>query len=193
MEKQTRKGHIISQGQRSNRQISASTVRGSLLTGVPWGTLLGTEVSGMEANGKWQAPRNSCQPAPQAPSAVEAPAACSTLPLGEASCVGSPKDSVPGAGFHLPPHLGHASTHTCMCLSRVHACGTHGIYGAQQRELDRTVTWATGILLGPFLEPQPSQSLLLLAKCKRCSANKTGQILPEKNSKVHSGPSHLPS
>lgn len=143
-------------------------------------------------------PWNSCQPAPQAPSAVEAPAACSTLPLGEASCVGSPKDPVPtAAGFHLPPHLGHASTHTCMCLSRVHACGTHGIYGAQQKELDRTVTWATGILLGPFLEPQPSQSLFLLAKCKRCSANKTGQIPPEGNSKVHSGadtgPSHQPS
>lgn len=151
----------------------------------------------MEANGKWRAPWNNCQPAPQAPSAAEAQLAGSTLPLGETSCVGSPKDPVPGAGFHLPPHLGHARTHTCMCLSRVHACGTHGIYGAQQRELNRTVTCATGILLGLFLEPQPSQSLFLLAKSKRGSANKTGQILPESNSKIHSGaaarPGHLPS
>lgn len=85
---------------------------------------------------------------------------------GGISC-GISQDPVPRAGFHLPPHLGHARTHTYMCLSRMHACGTHGIYGAQQRELDRTVTWVTGILLGPFLEPQPSQSLFLLAKLAR--------------------------
>lgn len=189
MEKQTRKGQIISQGQTGNRHSQGLTAH--------CGTLLGTEASGMEANGKGQAPWSSCQPAPQAPSAVEVPAICSTLTLGEASCVGSPKDPVPGAGFHLPPHLGHAHTHTRMWLSRVHACGTHGVYGAQQRELDKTVTWATGILLGPFLKPQPSQSLFLLAKSKRCSANKTGQIPPESNSKVHSGaaarPGHLSS
>lgn len=94
-------------------------------------------------------------------------------------------------------HIWGMHAHTRMWLSRVHACGTHGVYGAQQRELDKTVTWATGILLGPFLKPQPSQSLFLLAKSKRCSANKTGQIPPESNSKVHSGaaarPGHLSS
>lgn len=111
-------------------------------------------------------PRNSCRPAPQAPSAVEAPTACSTLPLGEASPLGSPRTLCQELDF-ICLHIWGMHVHTHMCLSRVHACGTHGIYGAQQRELDRTVTWVTGILLGPFLQPQPSQSLFLLAKLAR--------------------------
>lgn len=118
MEKQTRKGQIISRGQTGNRQISASTVRAHCSLG----TLLGTEASyGMEANGKGQSPLEQLPASPSGSLAVEVPTACSTLPLGEASCVGSPKDPVPGAGFHLPPHLGHSRTHTCMWLNRVHA------------------------------------------------------------------------
>lgn len=48
--------------------------------------------------------------------------------------------------------------HTCVPSSRVHACGTDGVWGAGQKELATAVTWATGIPLGPFLEPHLSQA-----------------------------------
>lgn len=69
-------------------------------------------------------PRNSCRPAPQAPSAVEAPTACNTLPLGEASPVGSPRTLCQELDF-ICLHIWGMHAHTHIYVFKQSACLWH--------------------------------------------------------------------
>lgn len=88
----------------------------------------GDEVSGRESHGKWGAPGTAASPSGSLSSRG---ASCLQLCLWGRLLGWDPLLTLCQELDFICLHIWGMHAHTCMCLSRVHACGTDGIYGAQ--------------------------------------------------------------